>query len=194
MNCSTFFRSFSVLTLVIGCCSTTMAQRGLKDIPSSDPAIEQASFKLADGFEVNLWAADPLLAKPTQIQFDAKGRLWVASSETYPQLNVNQDPSDKIIILEDTDNNGVADKSIVYYDKLIIPGVVLPADVVPARLPVRVDREARQQPRRVTHHEGHHGLHHSQRPPVARLVPGAHRANLALHALHPAFSSSLGLM
>ena len=126
MNCSTFFRSFSVLTLVIGCCSTTMAQRGLKDIPSSDPAIEQASFKLADGFEVNLWAADPLLAKPTQIQFDAKGRLWVASSETYPQLNVNQDPSDKIIILEDTDNNGVADKSIVYYDKLIIPGGVLP--------------------------------------------------------------------
>ena len=103
-----------------------MAQRGLKDIPSSDPAIEQASFKLADGFEVNLWAADPLLAKPIQIQFDAKGRLWVASSETYPQLNVNQDPSDKIIILEDTDNNGVADKSIVYYDKLIIPGGVLP--------------------------------------------------------------------
>ena len=120
-----FLRILSVLTALI-CCSTTMAQRGLKDIPSTDPAIEQASFKLDDGFEVNLWAADPLLAKPIQIQFDSKGRLWVASSETYPQLNVNQDPSDKIIILEDTDNNGVADKSTVYYDKLIIPGGVLP--------------------------------------------------------------------
>ena len=92
----------------------------------SDPAIEQASFRLADGFEVNLWAADPLLAKPIQIQFDAKGRLWVACSETYPQLNVNQDPSDKIIILEDTDKDGSADKSLVYHDKLIIPGGVLP--------------------------------------------------------------------
>lgn len=103
-----------------------IAQRNLKDIPPPDPEVEKASFKVPDGFEVNLWAADPLLAKPAQISFDRQGRLWVASSETYPQLNVNQEPSDRILILEDSDNNGQADKSSVFYDKLIIPGGVLP--------------------------------------------------------------------
>ena len=126
MSRLSFFLSIILFAGVFLSSEKVFAQRGLKDIPSSDPAIEQASFRLADGFEVNLWAADPLLAKPIQIQFDAKGRLWVACSETYPQLNVNQDPSDKIIILEDTDKDGSADKSLVYYDKLIIPGGVLP--------------------------------------------------------------------
>ena len=103
-----------------------LGQRALRDIPPPDPSVEKASFTVAGGFEVNLWAADPLLAKPTQISFDADGRLWVASSETYPQLNVNQDPNDKIIVLEDSDRDGSADKSSVFYDKLIIPGGVLP--------------------------------------------------------------------
>ena len=123
MSLLTFFLSIIFFAEVFFSAEKVLAQRGLKDIPSSDPAIEQASFRLADEFEVNLWAADPLLAKPIQIQFDAKGRLWVACSETYPQLNVNQDPSDKIIILEDTDKDGSADKSLVYYDKLIILAV-----------------------------------------------------------------------
>ena len=58
------------------------AQRNLKDIPAPDPQAELASFKAADGYEVKLWAADPLLAKPTQIAFDRKGRLWASTSET----------------------------------------------------------------------------------------------------------------
>ncbi|NCF87875.1 MAG: c-type cytochrome [Verrucomicrobiaceae bacterium] len=106
--------------------SVLLGQQNLTEIPPQDPAIEQASFKVAKGFEVNLWAADPLLAKPTQISFDHEGRLWVASSETYPQLNVNQEPNDRILILEDTDQDGSADKSSVFYDKLVIPGGVLP--------------------------------------------------------------------
>ena len=116
-----------IISLALGCLGLpTLAQRNLRDIPPPDPEVEKASFKVADGFEVNLWAADPLLAKPAQISFDRQGRLWVASSETYPQLNVNQEPSDRILILEDTDGDGTADKSSVYYDQLIIPGGVLP--------------------------------------------------------------------
>lgn len=101
-------------------------QRSLQKIPPPDPGIEAASFKVAEGFEVNLWASDPLLAKPTQISFDHKGRLWVSSSKTYPQLNVNEEANDQIIILEDQDHDGTADKSTIYYDKLLIPGGVLP--------------------------------------------------------------------
>ena len=106
-----------------------LAQRELRDIPPADPSSELAAFQVADGFEVNLWAADPLLAKPTQITFDREGRLWASSSETYPQLNVNQEPTDRIVVLEDTDRDGVADRSSVFYDELLIPGGVLPDEV-----------------------------------------------------------------
>src|SRR5438874_4743970 len=54
------------------------AQRELTKIPDPDPELERRSFQVADGFEVNLFAADPLLAKPIQMNFDAAGRLWVA--------------------------------------------------------------------------------------------------------------------
>ena len=118
-----FSIAFATLCLMVNC---VFAQRDLRDIPPADPKLEQASFRVADGLEVNLWAADPLLAKPTQISFDNRGRLWVSSSETYPQLNVNQDPSDRIVVLEDSDSDGVADKSSVFYDQLLIPGGVLP--------------------------------------------------------------------
>ena len=71
------------IPLALGClCLPATAQRNLRDIPPPDPQVEKASFKVAEGFEVNLWAADPLLAKPSQISFDRQGRLWVASSET----------------------------------------------------------------------------------------------------------------
>ncbi|MDB4808208.1 GDSL-type esterase/lipase family protein, partial [Verrucomicrobia bacterium] len=43
-------------------------------------------FDLGDGLEINLFAQNPLLAKPIQMNFDARGRLWVASSEAYPQI------------------------------------------------------------------------------------------------------------
>ncbi|MGL4420360.1 MAG: DUF7133 domain-containing protein, partial [Gemmataceae bacterium] len=55
-------------------------------VPNADPEIERKSFILAPGFEVNLFAADPMLAKPLQMNFDPAGRLWVATSEVYPQI------------------------------------------------------------------------------------------------------------
>lgn len=102
------------------------AQNNLKDIPKPDLKKELASFTVADGFEISLYAATPMIEKPTQINFDSDGRLWLSGSHIYPQLNVNEEPSDQIVILEDTDNDGVADKSSIFYDQLIIPGGVLP--------------------------------------------------------------------
>ncbi len=97
------------------------AQRNLTNIPDPDPEIERKSFQVADGFEVNLFAADPLLAKPIQMNFDAAGRLWVASSEVYPQIEPGKTANDKIIVLEDTDGDGRADKTTVFADGLLIP-------------------------------------------------------------------------
>jgi putative heme-binding domain-containing protein len=89
---------------------------------NDDPASELASFKLASGFEANLFASEADgVVKPIQSRFDARGRLWVIGSTVYPQLEPGQVPNDKVIILEDTDGDGRADKSTVFADGLFIP-------------------------------------------------------------------------
>src|SRR5436190_947127 len=80
-------------------------------VPDPDPEQERKSFIVAPGFEVNLFAADPLLAKPIQMNFDPQGRLWVATSEVYPQIKPGQKANDKIIVLEDADGDGRAEKT-----------------------------------------------------------------------------------
>ena len=97
-------------------------------IPDSDPEIERKSFIVAPGFEVNLFAADPLLAKPIQMNFDPQGRLWIASSEIYPQIKPGEKANDKILILEDIDGDGKADKTTVFADGLLIPTGIEPGD------------------------------------------------------------------
>lgn len=89
---------------------------------------EHPEFTVADGFEVTLWAENPLLHKPTQMNFDPQGRLWVTSSESYPQVEPGQTPDDKVIILEDTSGDGIADKSTVFADGMMMPTAVLPGD------------------------------------------------------------------
>ena len=86
------------------------------------------TFDLGEGLEVNLFAQNPHLAKPIQMNFDAKGRLWVASSEVYPQILPGQMATDKVIILEDTNDDGRADKSTVFAENLLIPTGIEPGD------------------------------------------------------------------
>jgi len=86
------------------------------------------SFTVAEGYEITLWAENPLLHKPTQMNFDPSGKLWVASSETYPQVEVGQTADDKIIVLSDSDGDGKADKSSVFAEGMLMPTAVLPGD------------------------------------------------------------------
>jgi putative heme-binding domain-containing protein len=86
------------------------------------PEQQLASFKLAPGFEVNLFAseADGVI-NPIQMRWDERGRLWVAGSKVYPQLKPGEEPNDQVIILEDTNGDGRADKTTVFADGLMIP-------------------------------------------------------------------------
>ncbi len=85
-------------------------------------------FTVGKDLEVSLWAANPQLNKPIQINFDPQGRLWVASSEAYPMIEVGQSPPDKILVLEDSNGDGKADKSTVFAEGLLIPTGVEPGD------------------------------------------------------------------
>lgn len=102
------------------------AQRDLTNIPEPNPPKEIEAMTLPEGAAVNLYASDPEFSKPIQVNFDSQGRLWVASSETYPQITPGGVANDKIVVLEDTTGDGVADKSTVFADKLLIPTGVVP--------------------------------------------------------------------
>src|SRR5437762_9160146 len=107
--------------------SVAFAQANAK-VPDPDPELERKTFIVAPGFEVTLWASDPLLAKPIQMNFDPQGRLWIASSEIYPQIKPGEKANDKIIVLEDTKGVGKADKVTVFADGLLIPTGLEPGD------------------------------------------------------------------
>jgi putative heme-binding domain-containing protein len=80
---------------------------------------------LPPGFEVRLFADErtfPEIAKPVQLAFDSRGRLWVATMPSYPQWRPGDPPpADKLVILEDTDGDERADKRTVFYDRLHCP-------------------------------------------------------------------------
>jgi putative heme-binding domain-containing protein len=107
---------------------TAHAQRAPFPIPDPDPEVERKSFIVADGFEVNLYAADPILAKPIQMNFDPAGRLWLVSSEVYPQIEPGQKANDRVIVLEDRDGDGRAESTKVFADGLLIPTGIEPGD------------------------------------------------------------------
>jgi putative heme-binding domain-containing protein len=91
-------------------------------IADDDPVSELASFQIADGFEVNLFASEEDgIIKPIQMRWDERGRLWVIGSVTYPQVKPTEEPNDKVWILEDTDGDGKSDKTLVFADGLMIP-------------------------------------------------------------------------
>ncbi len=122
------FRFGLLAVLLFSCSPTASAQRDLTDIPTPDPAEEQKTFQVPEGFEVNLFAADPMIAKPIQMNFDEAGRLWIVSSEVYPHIKPGAPMSDRVLVLEDTDHDGVSDKTHVFAEGLLIPTGIAPGD------------------------------------------------------------------
>ena len=88
------------------------------------PSESMKKMTLPEGYAVNLFASEvefPELENPVQITFDAKGRLWVACMPTYPQYLPGTPANCRILILEDTNGDGQADKKTVFADKLHVP-------------------------------------------------------------------------
>jgi glucose/arabinose dehydrogenase len=84
---------------------------------SGEGAIDKMT--LGKGMKVNLFASEemwPELANPVQMAWDAKGRLWVAVWPTYPHWKPKEPMNDKLLVLEDTNGDGKADKMTVFAD------------------------------------------------------------------------------
>jgi len=83
------------------------------------------TIEMAPGYKIELFADEvmfPNLANPSQMAFDNQGRLWVGCMGSYPHYQIGDPlPNDKILIFEDTDNDGVADKETIFVDNIHIP-------------------------------------------------------------------------
>jgi glucose/arabinose dehydrogenase/azurin len=80
--------------------------------------------KVHSGMKVNLFASEeqfPELIKPVQMTWDTKGRLWVAAWPNYPERTPTSTVGDSILIFEDTNHDGKADKCIHFLDDLNAP-------------------------------------------------------------------------
>jgi putative membrane-bound dehydrogenase-like protein len=90
-----------------------------------EPLSPEESMKhlvLLPGFQAKLFAAEPQVTKPICMQWDARGRLWIAETLDYPnQMQPIGQGHDRIKICEDTDGDGRADKFTIFADKLSIP-------------------------------------------------------------------------
>jgi len=76
------------------------------------------------GCKVTLFASEeqfPELVQPVQMAWDTKGRLWVASWKNYPERTPDSKDGDKLLIFEDTNGDGKADKCITFIDNLNCP-------------------------------------------------------------------------
>jgi len=84
-----------------------------------------AAIEVPEGYRIEQWASEvefPDLANPVQLSFDNRGRLWVATMPMYPHyVPGGPRPDDKLLILEDTDGDGRADRQTIWADGLHLP-------------------------------------------------------------------------
>jgi putative membrane-bound dehydrogenase-like protein len=110
MNTKTLLHSSPLL---IGCALLFSLARAADD--NAAVLVPEALFNIADSnLEITVWATSPMLQNPTNIDFDAEGRLYVAEGVNYRRAKGKRPEGDRIIILEDTDKDGKADTTEVF--------------------------------------------------------------------------------
>jgi putative membrane-bound dehydrogenase-like protein len=98
----------------IGNCSTAPAQQK-KPYDKHDPANAVANLDIHPGLAATLFASEPALTNPTNIDIDYRGRVWVCDVMNYRGHNGMRPQGDRILIFEDTDGDGKFDQVKVFY-------------------------------------------------------------------------------
>jgi putative membrane-bound dehydrogenase-like protein len=147
-----FFWALATLSLCLNFTATGKELTGTY-LPSTNtcPTPDEARGKMSvpDGYEVRCFAHEPMVQNPVAMTWDHRGRLWVVEAYEYPNgsdhpapfggearddqyhplpKTSGEIPRDRIIILEDTDNNGSADKRTVFVEGLNLASAILCGD------------------------------------------------------------------
>src|SRR3954468_3580649 len=92
--------------------------------PALAPAEALKTFTLPPGYRLELVASEPLVQDPLVMDWDADGRIWVVEMPGFVQtLDTHEphpDPLGRVVVLEDTDRDGVMDKRTVFADRLVL--------------------------------------------------------------------------
>ena len=136
MDSTRLIKFVATLTVLLGLCGIPSAlaappkvkqkepnRGGTVNLRTADPAVALKYLKPAEGYRVNLFASEKNfpLDNPVSMTWDAKGRLWVCTMPSYPHYLPGHPPNDKLIVLEDADHDGKADKYTVFADGLYLP-------------------------------------------------------------------------
>jgi mono/diheme cytochrome c family protein/glucose/arabinose dehydrogenase len=104
-----------------------LARTPVPPAPVLTPEQELATFRLASGFRVELVAAEPLVVDPVAMDWDDRGRLYVVEMRGFMRDldgGGEEEPSGRVVLLEDTDGDGLMDTSGVFLDALVMPRAV----------------------------------------------------------------------
>ena len=112
------------LGMAAAAAAALIAGPGSRALGQVGPEESARLVEVAEGLESTLWASEPMVVNPTNIDVDSRGRVWVTEGLNY-RLHRNRndkfsriDEADKIKILEDTDGDGKADKMTVFADRI----------------------------------------------------------------------------
>lgn len=103
-----------------------IAQREGRDAKFLTAQETVAQMTVVNGYRVNAWAAEPMIVQPMAFCWDDRGRLWVAENRDYESRNAgfSRAGNSRIVILEDTNHDGVADTRKVFMEGIIFPSAL----------------------------------------------------------------------
>ncbi len=102
-------------------------KESMGESPVLSPGASIGKMHLEDGFEIKLVAAEPLVVAPVAMAFDKKGRIWEVEMQDYmpDTLGTGENmPGGKVVILTDTNGDGIMDERKVFLDSLIMPRAI----------------------------------------------------------------------
>ncbi len=103
-----------------------VAQQEGKDAKFLTPDEAVAKMTMKEGFKVNAWASEPMITQPMAFCWDDRGRLWVAENRDYESRGhgFSKAGNSRILILEDTNHDGIADSKKVFLEGIAFPSAM----------------------------------------------------------------------
>ena len=101
-----------------------LTAKDLPRMPAIEPKDALATFQVKKGFHIELVASEPLIASPVALSIDERGRMFVVEMIDYSERRDETPHLGRIVMLEDTNGDGIYDKSTVYAENLAWPTAV----------------------------------------------------------------------
>ncbi|GAA4407000.1 hypothetical protein GCM10023187_27110 [Nibrella viscosa] len=103
-----------------------IAQQEGRSAKFLSPAEAVANMTVKDGYQVNVWASEPMMTQPMAFCWDDRGRLWIAENRDYESRGrgFSNAGNSRILILEDTDHDGKADSKKVFMEGIAFPAAI----------------------------------------------------------------------